>query len=172
MEGDAIVIVEYDASWPALAEAEGRRLTDAVPAFVSVEHFGSTSVPGLAAKPVVDLMSLVADEGHLDQCVVPLLGLGYDYVPAYEDDMPYRRFFKLRRPDGRGFNVHVVTRGSSFQRDHLLFRDALRENDELAAAYERLKRELAPLFTDVNEYADAKGEFIRSVLDRGRDAEG
>ena len=166
MTTEAIVIVQYDAGWPRVAAAEGRRLAAAVPSFVSVEHIGSTAVPGLAAKPIVDLMPLVGTDAHLDQCVVPLLGLGYDYVPEYEDELPERRFFRLKRADGTGFNLHVVARDGAFCRDHLAFRDALRGDPALAARYERLKRDLAPRFADVNDYADAKGAFVRETLGR------
>ena len=158
-----IVIVEYDARWPKLAAAEAARLRAAAPLLVCVAHAGSTAVPGLGAKPIVDLVPLVAAEADLDACVPPLVALGYEYVPHYEDETPQRRFFRRRPRVGPGFNVHVVAQDAAFGLEMLVFRDALRADAALAAAYERLKRELAPRYTNVNDYADAK-EFIRAAL--------
>ena len=156
--------MEYDARWPVLAAAEAARLRAAAPLLVFVEHAGSTAVPGLGAKPIVDLVPLVSREAELNACVAPIVALGYEYVPQYEDETPQRRFFRRRPRVGPGFNVHVVAQDAAFGLEMLVFRDALRADAALAARYERLKRELAPHFTDVNAYADAKGEFIRAAL--------
>ena len=161
-----IEIVEYDCEWPRLFEGAAARLRAAAPSLiVAVEHIGSTAVPGLAAKPIIDLMPAVA-AGHpddLDRCVAPFVDLGYDYVSVYEDEMPFRRFFRLRRA-GRQGNVHLVEQGSEFWVRHLAFRDILRTHSDVAAEYAELKRSLAPRYDDVNDYADAKSGFIETTL--------
>jgi len=101
----------------------------------------------------------------LNRCVAPIVGLGYEYIARYEDELPLRRFFKLRTA-GQRHNVHLVEQGTEFWRRHLAFRDALRSQPELAEEYAALKRALAPRFDDVNDYADAKASFIASVLAR------
>ncbi|MBI3979435.1 MAG: GrpB family protein [Chloroflexi bacterium] len=165
-----IVIVEPDPRWPSIFEAESRAIVGVIGDLLgSVEHIGSTSVPGLAAKPIVDILPGVARFADLDRCVEPLKGIGYTYVPEYEDDMPFRRFFRKRPPPSPyAFNVHVVEYGCDFWQEDILFRDYLRAHPDAAREYERLKRELAPKYADVNEYADAKTAFIQAIRTRAR----
>ena len=165
-----IIIAEYDPRWPVIYENEARAIRDALDdRLAAIEHVGSTAVPGLAAKPVIDIMPGVARASDLDRCVSPLVGLGYEYVPRYEASLPRRRYFRKRPPgSSSAFHVHVVERGSEFWDRHLLFRDYLRAHPDVAREYERLKRELAPQFTDSNAYAEAKTDFIRSVENRAR----
>ncbi len=163
----AIEIVDYDPGWPARFEGAAARLRAAAPSLiVAVEHIGSTAVPGLAAKPVIDLMPAVAAgrPDDLDRCVAPIVALGYEYVADYEDEMPYRRFFRLRLA-GSQENVHLVEQGSVFWTRHLAFREILRTHPGLAAEYAALKRSLAPRYSDVNDYAAAKAGFIEAILD-------
>jgi GrpB-like predicted nucleotidyltransferase (UPF0157 family) len=161
-----IEIVEYDPIWPVEFEGAAACLRAAAPSLiVAVEHVGSTAVPGLAAKPIIDLLPAVAAGRacDLDRCVAPFVALGYEYMPQYEDELPFRRFFKLRTPV-RQHNVHLVEMGSDFWLRHLRFRDVLRARPDVAAEYAALKLSLAPRYDDVNAYADAKGPFIDSVL--------
>jgi GrpB-like predicted nucleotidyltransferase (UPF0157 family) len=105
-----------------------------------------------------------------DLCIEPILSLGYGYVPEYEDEIPNRRFFKKLLPDGtHTHHIHVVETSSAFWADHLLFRDYLRAHPDTASDYERVKRSLAPHFTNGNDYSDAKTEFIMGVLERARE---
>ena len=161
-----IEIVDYEPEWPRLFEGAAARLRAAAPSLiVAVEHIGSTAVPGLAAKPIVDLMPAVA-AGHrdeLDRCVGPIVALGYEYIAAYEDELPYRRFLRLRAADRR-HNVHLVEQGGEFWVRHRAFRDILRTHPPVAADYADLKRSLALRYDDVNDYAAAKTEFIESTL--------
>jgi GrpB-like predicted nucleotidyltransferase (UPF0157 family) len=100
----------------------------------------------------------------LDRCVAPIVALGYEYIADYEDEMPYRRFFRLRLA-GRQENVHLVEQGSAFWMRHLAFREILRSHPAVAAEYAALKRSLAPRYFDVNDYAAAKTGFIEATLD-------
>ncbi|HEX6548230.1 MAG TPA: GrpB family protein [Candidatus Dormibacteraeota bacterium] len=157
-----ILISDYDAGWPAEYERRAAAIRDALgPAAVRIEHVGSTSVPGLAAKPVIDIQLSVAD--LLDEASYrpALEQLGYQHRPDHE---PEHRFFKLEDATGRRLvHIHVCAAGSVWERRHLAFRDRLRADPEAARRYEEVKRTLAPRFDDANQYADAKTEIIRSL---------
>lgn len=163
-----LVIVDYDPQWPTIFDKEKTRLLDAIGSYVTaIEHIGSTSVPNLGAKPVIDIMvglRHLADAAH---CIAPLENLGYVYVPDFEDAMPYRRYFRKTLPHDpheHTHHIHMVETQHEFWSRHLLFRDYLRTHPDDAAAYEKLKRELAPQFTSGSEYADAKTEFITAIM--------
>ena len=160
-----VVIVEYDPRWPALYEAEASAILGAIGhVIVALEHVGSTSVPGLGAKPIIDILAGVRILADAAQCVEPLRGLGYEYVPEYEAEIPDRRYFRKGPPAGRTHHLHLVEHGGEFWMRHLLFRDYLRAHPEAAQAYDRLKRELAARFgSDRDGYTDAKTEFVRSI---------
>jgi len=165
-----IVIVDYDPRWPVLYEAERTRLLAAIGAYITaVQHVGSTAVPGLAAKPVIDIMIGVDSLADADPCVEPIINLGYIYVPEYEDEIPERRYFKKLLADGtHTHHIHAVETSSAFWHDHLLFRDYLITHPQTAWEYERLKRSLAPHFSNSNDYSDAKTDFILEVLAKAR----
>ena len=163
-----IEIVSYDSAWPVLFEAERERLAAALGPIASrIEHNGSTAVPGLAAKPVLDIQVSVASLRPLDRYASPLVRLGYVHVP--HDDDAFAPFF--HRPAGwpHTHHVHVVEAGSAEERRTLAFRDYLRSNAAAARAYEALKRALARQFGGADAaareaYAAAKSEFIEAAI--------
>jgi GrpB-like predicted nucleotidyltransferase (UPF0157 family) len=154
-----ISVVDYDRGWPERFEGEQARLRSALgPAALSIEHIGSTAVPGLAAKPIVDVLVVVADPE--DEALVPRLERA-GYVLRVRE--PGHRMF--RTPE-RDVHVHLWPDGPEAER-HLRFRDRLRASVEDRAAYERLKRELAGRdWDDMNHYADAKSDLIAEILER------
>jgi GrpB-like predicted nucleotidyltransferase (UPF0157 family) len=167
----SVVIVPYDERWPAFYEAARAELAASLGDAVAIEHVGSTAVPGLAGKPIVDIMVGVPSLAHGQPLVDAVVGLGYEYIAVTSPPMPFRRFF--RRHDERlapgfsraGYHVHMVEQAHDFWPAHLAFRDHLRANPDDAAAYERLKVELAERFsTERERYTDAKGDFIAAVL--------
>ena len=160
---DPILIVPYDPHWPREFNAEKTRILMAVGLqVVALEHIGSTAVVGLGAKPVIDLMVAVKELGDAQACIQPMIGLGYEYVPEFEAEMPERRYFRKGMP--RTHQVHLVELKSEFWARHFLFRDYLRNHPEASRAYEKLKRDLAAEFKhDRNGYTDAKTAFIKSV---------
>ena len=161
-----IVIVDYDPKWPAWFEEEKNRLFQRMGRWVTdIEHIGSTAVPGLGAKPVIDMMIGVSSLPEADAyCLAPIASLGYEYFKKYEDQMPYRRYFcKNQSENILEHHIHLVEKGGEFWERHLAFRDYLRANTETARDYEQLKRVLAPQFTDRNEYAAAKTDFIKNI---------
>ncbi|GGU37448.1 GrpB family protein [Lentzea flava] len=160
----------HDPRWIVRAEAECSRLADLLAPWVvdGVEHIGSTAVPGLAAKPIVDLMVSVAD---LDAVVAQASGLlvaeGWVYVAPELDRRPWRRFFV--KPDASGrrreAHLHLVQAGHPRWTDQIRFRDALRNDARLARAYEDLKQRLATENGhDREAYTAGKAAFVASVL--------
>ncbi|MCG3131469.1 MAG: hypothetical protein FLDDKLPJ_02262 [Phycisphaerae bacterium] len=162
---EPIVLAPHDPRWPGEAEAEGLRIAGACgSAVIRVEHIGSTAVPGLIAKPVLDLMPLVRrfEDGYA--CVAPMRALGYWYAGDF--GIAGRHLFIQGSP--RTHHAHLLVEGSLEARRHLAVRDLLRASKRLADRYAALKRELAPRFGDDRVgYADAKSAFMRELFDRG-----
>jgi GrpB-like predicted nucleotidyltransferase (UPF0157 family) len=164
-ETTPIVVVDYDPSWTLRFQAEKASIECVLgPALVAIEHIGSTAVAGLAAKPIVDMLAGVSRLSDARSIIGNLESLGYEYVPEYEKEMPERKFFR-KSPGGlRTFNLHMVQIGGPFWGRHLLFRDWLREHPEDCDRYAALKRSLARQFkNDVDQYTDAKTEFISEI---------
>ena len=168
-----IFIAPYDPNWPALYEHERARLMDAVGAYVSsIQHIGSTSVRGLGAKPIIDIMIGVRTLTEADaECIQPIIGLGYEYVQEFERETPQRRFFRKSNAEGvRTHHIHLVEINSEWWVDHLLFRDYLRASPRARDAYEKHKRELAEReWESSNDYAEAKTPFISTLKEQARD---
>ncbi|HEY0323990.1 MAG TPA: GrpB family protein [Pyrinomonadaceae bacterium] len=170
-QGEQIVIVEYNPRWPALFEEEKARILGLIHAWVeSVEHIGSTSVPGLGAKPIIDIMVGIRSLADAPECISRLETIGYEYVPKHEAVLPLRRFFhKSATPCARTHHLHMVEPTGEFWERHILFRDALRANPETARQYYELKKALAARFgSDRDSYTDAKTSFIEAVVTRAR----
>jgi putative glutamine amidotransferase len=162
-------IVPYDVTWPSRFAAEASRIRAALgEPVVRVDHVGSTSVPGLAAKPIVDIQISVRSMVPRISYVDPLVALGYDWtLDAWTDEHEY---FSRDEDGERAFQIHVCPAGSEWERRHLAFRDWLREHPDEAAAYETLKGELAARHPrDIFTYVDAKTEFIRAIEARALD---
>jgi GrpB-like predicted nucleotidyltransferase (UPF0157 family) len=157
-----IELAEYDVAWPGLYERERARILAALPG-AELEHVGSTSVPGLCAKPLVDLM-LVVDDPLDEVSYVPALEAAGYRVVVREDDWHDHRI--LKGPD-TDINLHVFRRGCAQVRRHLLFRDWLRDNAEDRELYASTKRALATRpWERVQDYADAKNAVVLDILER------
>ena len=160
-----MVVVPYDPRWPELFERERAVLSAVLPAGARIEHVGSTAVPGLAAKPIIDIMVGVSDLAEVETRIHAIESLGYTYVPKYEAELPERRYFRRPSAHPRTHHLHCVREGGDFWARHLAFRDRLRADAALAERYGSLKRDLADRFrADRRGYAEAKGPFIRDVL--------
>lgn len=134
---------------------------------VSIEHVGSTAVPGLGAKPIIDIMLGVSALPEVESRIAQLEWRGYEYVPEYEAQLPERRYFVKPPTRPRSFHLHCVVRGSDFWRSHIEFRDYVREHPETAAAYLELKQDLAARYrTDRVAYTEGKSAFINSILEK------
>ena len=159
-----IAVTDYDPTWPEMFEQDRAVISGALGATArGIEHVGSTAVPGLAAKPIIDILMGV-DEGDLDRIIEPLQRIGYEYNPDWEISMPRRRYFRRQHADGRNtHHLHAVPIGGEFWTRHLRFRDYLRANPSKAEEYAVLKREIARQHQGSIDYTFAKTEFIRSV---------
>lgn len=164
---DTVVIFDYDPRWPLLFEAERARLEPALSAFaVSIEHAGSTSVPGLCAKPVVDMLVTVERLEPADRYVAVLAPFGY--VLRVDPANTERHAFGKHDAQGRriipGHNLHVVQHGGAEQQCFIRFRDYLRTHPDAAREYGELKRRLAAAYgTDRDGYTNAKTAFIVAI---------
>jgi GrpB-like predicted nucleotidyltransferase (UPF0157 family) len=159
-----IVVRPHDARWPLEYERVRKELEDSLPDWVlSMDHVGSTSVPGLAAKPIIDILVGVPDLSKGLQLVPVLESLGFEYRSS--DDLPDRHYFP-RTVDGlRMHHVSVTEPGSRHFRNTIIFRDALRADPEVAKQYAALKHRLAREVGTIRfAYLNGKSEFILSVL--------
>jgi len=164
---EAVEIVPANSRWPELAAAEISRLERALaPRLVAgIHHVGSTSVPGLEAKPILDLLAGIRD--HTPDPDPALTALGWHLVPVELDGQPWRRFYVLPKNEKRYAHLHLVVPTSPQFRIVLTFRDQLRAAPETTRAYAALKQELAERHrTDREAYTRAKASFIEGVLAR------
>ena len=162
--GGPIEIVEYNPDWPRLFEREAAAIQETCrPWVVEVHHVGSTAVPGLAAKPVLDVMPVAAGQAETLEAVSGMASLGYRY--RGENGIAGRCYFD-KAVDGRTVaHVHMFPLGHPAIRTHLAFRDYLRTHPDAARDYERLKRELAAKHrNDRDTYTDAKAAFIKGII--------
>jgi GrpB-like predicted nucleotidyltransferase (UPF0157 family) len=165
-----VEIAPYDPAWPELFRREAEHLRACLPGELlgRIEHFGSTAVPGLAAKPIVDILVEVASLEETRRRIAPLLEAeGYDYFwrPTWGDDTPpfYAWFIKRDAAGRRTHHIHMVERDFEHW-DRLLFRDYLVERPDLAAEYAALKRRLAAEHPgDRVAYTRGKAEFVERV---------
>jgi GrpB-like predicted nucleotidyltransferase (UPF0157 family) len=160
-----IIIEAYRPEWPGLFKREALLIRFMIGRYLTViEHIGSTAVPGLAAKPVIDMLIGVKSLADSPRFVPRLERLGYIYVPEYEADLPERRYLYKQKRGVDSVHLHMVEVESEFFRRHIAFREYLRSHPEAVTAYAELKIRLAREFgSDRAGYTDAKTEFIQSI---------
>lgn len=168
---EEIAIVPYDPAWPKLFEHEKNFLWCHLPQSLvkRIEHFGSTAVPGLAAKPVIDMLIEVESLEETKQHIVPCLeSAGYDYFWRLDCQPPYAWFIKRNAEGQRTHHLHMVEAGSTLW-DRLYFRDYLRLFPDEARRYEALKLSLAERYpTHRVAYYEGKTEFIVSLTEKAK----
>ena len=164
-----ILLVEYDPEWPCLFQREADRIRGALgERALLIEHVGSTSVPGLAAKPIVDVLLAVPDSSNEAAFVPAMEAAGY-VLRIREPDWYQHRVFKGPDTD---VNLHVFSEGCVEIERMLLFRDRLRSDDADRALYEQTKRELARrVWKYTQNYADAKTVVVETIIARARAAQ-
>jgi GrpB-like predicted nucleotidyltransferase (UPF0157 family) len=153
-----VVVVPYDPAWPELFAAERRTLEGALEPWLDggIYHIGSTAVPGLAAKPIIDMIAGVRDLEDARGAFEPLAQLGYEYFPHRPEAHAFRK---------PSYGVHLTVPGSPIWNERLAFRDALRADSELAAEYETWKKRHAAPGSPFPYTAD-KRQFVLAVLER------
>ena len=165
--GKRLQLCPHDREWLATFEAERERITAAVgPRLLHIEHVGSTSVPSLLAKPVVDIAVAVGSVAEADSCIEPLQALGYEYRGLHGDD-ERRRYYVLEREGRRIAQIHLWILPAAGWDQMLLFREVLSANSAIREAYAREKLRVAEMVDwDKAAYSLAKGPFIESILER------
>jgi len=160
-----IRIEDYNPDWPGLFNSEEEVLTNACKnKIIKIEHIGSTSIPGLPAKPTIDMIAGVKSLEIANRLIPTICSLGYEYISIFEVDMPERRYFVKEGEFADLIHIHMVVVDSDFWRRHIAFRDYLRNHLELCDEYGKLKQKLAKEYgSDRGGYTDAKSEFIQRV---------
>jgi len=158
-----IEIVAYNPDWPAAFEAEARLLRATLGSLaLRIDHNGSTSVPGLSAKPIIDIQISVASLQPLQWFEEQLGTLGYVHQPHPDDS--FCPFFYRPKEGLHSHHVHLVEAGGAEELRTLAFRDYLREHGNVAREYEDLKRDLARRIGEAEAYAGAKTDFIERII--------
>lgn len=161
-----VIVVDYDPAWPrAFCEEAARIRAILAENCVAIHHIGSTAVPGLAAKPIIDIMPVVRSLERVDLARAAFEDLGYEYMGEF--GIPGRRYMR-KGGDKRTHQVHIFCQTDVQNiRRHLAFRDHLRSCAEDKAAYAALKRALAARFPrDIEGYCDAKAAFVRAIEEK------
>ena len=159
-----VVLKSYTNDWTSIFENEVQLLRNKLgSSILSVEHIGSTSIPGMAAKPILDMMVGIQNMAKADSVSDDLIGIGYQR--RVNGDLS-DRVFLVKGPESlRTHHLSITYIGSSFWNEHLLFRDTLRKDAALAGEYLELKRRLAGQFSeDRNSYTAGKQQFVREIL--------
>lgn len=161
-----IVIVDYDTEWPEQFASEARLVTNGLDLdLIELHHIGSTSVPGLAAKPVIDMLAVVTSLSNLDAFNDAMIAIGYQ--PKGELGIAGRRFFSKGRDDCRTHHIHAFEAGHVELKRHLDFRDYLRVHPAQANRYAELKRKLAEDHrNDIEAYVEGKSPRIDEILEK------
>ena len=167
MGADSVIVEDYNPQWPQMYEQEKACIQDAIGEYlIDIQHVGSTSIPGLSAKPIIDIMAVIRNISLVEQCVQPLEAL--DYLYQGELGIPGRHYF--RKPidishTDRTFHLHMVEKGHDQWAMYQLFREYMLLHPESVREYDTLKRELATKHgSDRAVYTNAKAPFIESII--------
>ena len=146
--------------------AERERLQSVIPhSFIDIQHIGSTAVPMIEAKPIIDMLAGVKSMAVAESLASPLYGSGYITSTEFNDSLIDRKWFMRHAYGHRTHHLHVVVHASKTWFEHIRFRDVLRTNPEIARRYSELKALLAKRYaTDREAYTEAKAEFVREVV--------
>jgi GrpB-like predicted nucleotidyltransferase (UPF0157 family) len=162
LEPGVVRLVEYDAQWPALFIAEQERIRDQCRTLMlRLEHVGGTSIPGMCAKPILDIAAGRPRDSSIRDCVAALEKAGYEH--RGERGVPGRQYFRRGLP--RAYHVHLVEEAGPLWRDYLAFRDYLRAHPEDARLFAEVKRRLAARFRhDREAYMNGKSSYVHDIL--------
>lgn len=168
-QDDSIFLVDYNSDWIRLAEEEIsvlKKIFHDQDWIIAIEHIGSTAIPGLAAKPIIDLYIGARSIEEAQQAIAPIKKLGYEF---WEDNPNKEKLFFVKGmpPLGKGrtHHIHIVEYDSDYWEARILFRDYLRTHPKEVQRYAKLKHKLSKEHTNDREaYTDAKANFIESIL--------
>jgi len=159
-----IILVPHDPTWAVLFEEEARRLAEIYdPELITIHHAGSTAIPGIKAKPILDFLVIVNDINRIDAYDDRMIASGYEAIG--ENGIPGRRFFTKTVGKTRIHNVHIFEIGHPEIERMLNFRDYLRTHEEDAQAYSLLKEGLAQKYAnDIDRYTEGKSDFVNDII--------
>jgi len=164
-----VIVVAYNSEWPKIYQKEEQLIKKTLGNRIkAIEHIGSTAVPNLGAKNIIDIMAGVNNLKEADECLPPLYKIGYkDVLPQQGETEWY--YCVGKGPHSVGYHLHLVKHNSEHWKRQIAFRDLLRNNPDTAREYFSLKKELATKYpTDRLAYTEAKTEFIQQTLARAR----
>lgn len=163
LEEGIVRLEKYSPEWKMLYEKEEKLLRDSVGEYIiDIQHIGSTSIPDIVAKPIIDIGIAIANFEEWQRLIEPIQNLGYKYKG--ENGIPRRHYFV--KGDPRTHHLHILEINSDEWKKHITFRDSLRKNKELADEYTRIKTELAEKFrNDRLAYTEGKTDFVQYVLE-------
>src|SRR4030095_12910329 len=166
-----VEVVKYNSDWKNQYSAEAEKIKKACgDKILTIEHAGSTSVEGLAAKPTIDIYigtKTLSDAHSMISCMT---GLGYEYVTKYENELPFRRYFVKRGGDEDSYHIHVTPAPHPFRRDNLLFRDYISVNSNARKDYESLKLKLSENDWEKRiDYSYAKDELCQRIKNESQE---
>jgi len=174
LERGVIRLEAHNPQWARLYERERARLHAALgPHVLDLQHVGSTAIPGIRAKPILDIAAAVSSFEAATVTIAPLEELGYEY--RGEHGIPRRHYFVLRSPDGETtlVHLHMLEVDSAEWENHLLFRDYLRAHPQEAQAYQTLKEQLMAQFRDDRlAYTEGKAAFVARILAASAEGQG
>ncbi len=162
----SVLVVPYSSSWPALFAAEAELLTPRLAPWLAgdVEHIGSTAVPGLSAKPIIDMLAPVVDLDAARAGISLLADLGWRHA----EHRPHEALWFYRQRDEdydtRTHQLHLTRPDSALWRERIVFRDALRDDPALVSEYQDLKQAVASTADELSDYTGGKRDFVRRVL--------
>ncbi|NUP48152.1 MAG: GrpB family protein [Catenulispora sp.] len=164
-----VEVVAYDPAWPKQFAVEQSLLAQALPDALAIEHIGSTSVPGLCAKPTIDVLVVVADVNLVLDRTAALTRLGYEHRPGSFAEDPEHLFFRKVENGKRTHHLHVLEAGSPVPEQYRLFRDFLIADGEAAARYGRAKQDLARRYaTERARYVAEKPQVVDALIAQAR----
>ncbi|CAM3740741.1 GrpB family protein [Mesobacillus zeae] len=161
-----VILIDYNPDWPRKYEEEKNRILEVTgKEIMAIAHIGSTSIKGLAAKPIIDIMAGIKKLKDFEALIQPLDKIGYQYIPKAE--FKERKFFR-KGLWGRGTcHLHICEIDSNEWKEKLFFRDFLRLHPESVEEYSTFKKELAAKFQfDRARYTEEKGPFVRAIIDK------
>ena len=166
--GRKVVLTPHNLAWIEQYEAEAAQLTAVFqPILVAMHHIGSTAVPGIKAKPIIDIMIVVTEITAVDAFIQPMASLGY--ISKGENGIPGRHYFRKGSDEHHTHHVHVYAENHLEIARHLDFRDYLRHHPAAATAYSQLKESLAQQYVaDVSQYTESKTPFILEIENKAR----
>lgn len=169
----SVKLVPYNPIWPQQYEAERGLILKVVgEKILSLDHIGSTSVPGLGAKAIIDIIAGVMDKKTADAILEAIRPLGYVHKSSGEDENPDWFYCVCRNNGGIRFHLHLVRYNSDFHLKHIIFRDWLRSHPEDSGRYYELKQDLAKRYnSNVIVYANGKTDFIRSIVEKAKEGQ-